>query len=129
MQAKFSLRHCAAAAVIFRRVGTDELAEEVLARPDVVELRDRVKVVRTPALGKHDAEVELAGAGGAGHGGAPQSRHPAAPLGDAESARSSRSSDGLGVRTNRAVAPRPAGAVGQLPESRLLSQTVPAADD
>src|SRR6185437_5189186 len=38
MQAKFSLRHCAAAAVVFRRVGTDELSPEVLARPDVIDL-------------------------------------------------------------------------------------------
>lgn len=59
MQAKFSLRHCAAAAVVFRRVSTDELDEAVLTRPDVVELRDRVKVVADPALGKQDADVEL----------------------------------------------------------------------
>ena len=51
MQAKFSLRHCAAAAAVFRRIGTQELSDEVLARPDVVELRDRVKVVADPALG------------------------------------------------------------------------------
>ena len=34
MQAKFSLRHCAAAAVVFRRLGTAELSTEVLVRPD-----------------------------------------------------------------------------------------------
>lgn len=59
MQAKFSLRHCAAAAVVFRRVGTDELEQEILVRSDVVDLRDRVKVVADPALGKQDADVEL----------------------------------------------------------------------
>jgi len=59
MQAKFSLRHCAAAAVAFRRVGTPELEEAVLTRPDIVELRDRVKVVADPALGKQDADVEI----------------------------------------------------------------------
>jgi 2-methylcitrate dehydratase PrpD len=59
MQAKFSIRHCAAAAVIFRRVGTGELDESVLTRPDVVDLRDRVKVVADPALGKQEADVEI----------------------------------------------------------------------
>ena len=59
MQAKFSLRHCAAAAVTFRRVGTAELDEQVLASADVVDLRDRVKVIADPALGKQDADVEL----------------------------------------------------------------------
>lgn len=59
MQAKFSLRHCAAAAVAFHRVGTEELDEAVLMQPEIVELRDRVKVVADPALGKQDADVEL----------------------------------------------------------------------
>ncbi|MFG1934141.1 MmgE/PrpD family protein [Mycobacterium sp. NPDC048908] len=64
MQAKFSLRHCAAAAVVFRRLGTDELAAEVLVRPDVIDLRDRVKVVGDPAIGKQDADVEITLASG-----------------------------------------------------------------
>jgi 2-methylcitrate dehydratase PrpD len=64
MQAKFSLRHCAAAAVVYRRLGTEELSHEVLARPDVIELRDRVKVVTDPALGKQDADVEITLASG-----------------------------------------------------------------
>ena len=59
LQAKFSLRHCAAAAAIFRRLGPDELAQAILTRPDVVDLRDRVKVVSDPALGKQDADVEI----------------------------------------------------------------------
>jgi 2-methylcitrate dehydratase PrpD len=86
MQAKFSLRHCAAAAVVFRRVGTEELDESVLTRPDVVDLRDRVKVVADPAMGKLDADVELVLASGRtltievrGNRGT-----PAAPLGDDE---------------------------------------------
>ncbi len=86
MEAKFSLRHCAAAAVAFRRVGTDELAADVLTRPDLLELRDRVKVVADPALGKQDADVEITLASGQslaiqvrGNRGT-----PAAPLGDDE---------------------------------------------
>jgi 2-methylcitrate dehydratase PrpD len=64
MQAKFSLRHCAAAAAVFRRVGAEELSGDVLARPDVIELRDRVKVVADPGLAKQDADVELTLASG-----------------------------------------------------------------
>ncbi|NVN51047.1 MmgE/PrpD family protein [Mycolicibacterium hippocampi] len=86
MQAKFSLRHCAAAAVAFHRVGTEELDEAVLTRPDIVELRDRVKVVADPGLGKQDADVELVLASGQtlttevrGNRGT-----PAAPLADDE---------------------------------------------
>lgn len=59
MQAKFSLRHCAAAAVTFRRVGTSELDEAVLTRPDIVDLRDRVTVVADPVLGKQEADVAI----------------------------------------------------------------------
>ena len=55
MQAKFSLRHCAAAAAIFRRLGPDELAHAILSRPDVVS---------DPALGKQDADVEITLASG-----------------------------------------------------------------
>lgn len=86
MQAKFSLRHCAAAAVAFRRVGTEELDADVLLRPEIAELRDRVKVIADPALGKQDADVELVLASGQtlttevrGNRGT-----PAAPLADAE---------------------------------------------
>jgi 2-methylcitrate dehydratase PrpD len=64
MQAKFSLRHCAAAAAIFGRLGPDELAQAILSRADVVDLRDRVKVVSDPALGKQDADVEITLASG-----------------------------------------------------------------
>ena len=64
MQAKFSLRHCAAAAIVFRRVGTEELDETILARADVVDLRERVKVVADSALGKQDADIELVLASG-----------------------------------------------------------------
>jgi 2-methylcitrate dehydratase PrpD len=60
MQAKFSLRHCAAAAATFRRMSNDELAEPILRRPDIVDLRERVKVIADPALGKQDADVEIA---------------------------------------------------------------------
>ena len=130
MQAKFSLRHCAAAAVVFRRVGTEELADDVLARPDVVELRDRVKVVADPALGKQDADVEITLASGRtlatqvrGNRGT-----PAAPLDDDELSAKFRELVGpvLGSeRTERLLAT--CWRVDELTDvSTLLAQTVPA---
>ncbi len=132
MQAKFSLRHCAAAAVVFRRVGTEELADVILARPDVVELRDRVKVVADPALGKQDADVEITLASGRtlatqvrGNRGT-----PAAPLDD----------DELGAKFRELVGPvlaserteRLLGTCWEFDDladvSALLAQTVPVAD-
>ena len=132
MEAKFSLRHCAAAAVMFRRVGTDELAGDVLARADVVELRDRVKVVADPALGKQDADVEITLASGRtlatqvrGNRGT-----PAAPLDDDELSAKFRELVGpvLGSeRTERLLAT--CWEFDDLIDvSTLLAQTVPVAD-
>ena len=45
-------------------MGTEELSRQILTRPDVVDLRDRVKVVTDPALGKQDADVEITLASG-----------------------------------------------------------------
>lgn len=133
MQAKFSLRHCAAAAVVFRRVGTHELAPDVLTRADVVELRDGVKVVADAALGKQDADIELTLASGRtlstrvrGNRGT-----PAAPLDDDELAAKFRDlvEPVLGAeRAERLLAT--CWHVDELPDvSVLLSQTVPGADD
>lgn len=86
LEAKFSLRHCAAAAAVFRRLGPEELAHRILVRDDIVDLRDRVKVVADPALGKQDADVEITLASGRSL--ATQVRGnrgtPTAPLGDDE---------------------------------------------
>ncbi|MBS1695785.1 MAG: MmgE/PrpD family protein [Actinobacteria bacterium] len=84
MQAKFSLRHCAAAAISFRRVGTDELGQDVITRHDIVDLRDRVKVVADPALGKQDADIELVLSSGRTVGTEVRGNRgtPAAPLSD-----------------------------------------------
>ena len=80
----------------------------MLARPDVVELRDRVKVVADPALGKQDADVEITLASGRtlatevrGNRGT-----PAAPLDDDELGAKFRELVGpvLGRRAHRAAA-------------------------
>ncbi|GFG53160.1 hypothetical protein CQY20_26305 [Mycolicibacterium agri] len=132
MQAKFSLRHCAAAAAAFRRVGMEELSHQVLARPDIIELRDRVKVVADPALGKQDADVEIALASGQslttevrGNRGT-----PAAPLNDDELDAKFRDLVGpvLGAeRTERLLST--CWRLDELTDvSHLLAQTVPGAD-
>jgi 2-methylcitrate dehydratase PrpD len=129
LQAKFSLRHCAAAAAIFRKLGPDELVPGVLTRPDVVDLRDRVKVVSDPALGKQDADVEITLASGQSL--ATQVRGnrgtPAAPLGDDELNAKFRELVGpvLGAeRTERLLAT--CWEFDQLDDvSALLAQTVP----
>jgi 2-methylcitrate dehydratase PrpD len=132
MEAKFSLRHCAAAAVVFRRLGTEELTAGVLARPDVIELRDRVKVVTDPALGKQDADVEITLASGRTLSAEVRGNRgtPSAPLGD----------DELNVKFRDLVGPvlgaeraerllSTCWRVDELPDvSVLLEQTVPSAD-
>ena len=132
MQAKFSLRHCAAAAVTFRRVGTDELGEAILTRPDVVDLRERVKVVADPALGKQDADVELVLTSGRtlttevrGNRGT-----PAAPLDDDELSAKFRElvSPVLGAERAEALL-NSCWNIEELPDvSALLAQTVPLDD-
>jgi 2-methylcitrate dehydratase PrpD len=113
-------------------LGTEELTAEVLARPDVIELRDRVKVVTDPALGKQDADVEITLASGRtlstdvrGNRGT-----PSAPLDD----------DELNVKFRDLVGPvlgadraerllTTCWRVHELPDvSVLLEQTVPVAD-
>lgn len=59
MQAKFSLTHSAAAALIFRRLGLAELEEQVLRDAGVMALRERVSIVMDPTLGKQDAVVDI----------------------------------------------------------------------
>ncbi|WP_319453232.1 MULTISPECIES: MmgE/PrpD family protein [unclassified Mycobacterium] len=133
MQAKFSLRHCAAAAVAFRRVGTEELGEDILTRADIVDLRDRVKVVADPALGKQAADVELVLASGRtlttevrGNRGT-----PAAPLSDDELGTKFRDLVGpvLGSERTEALLST-CWNIDQLDDvSTLLAQTVPRAED
>jgi 2-methylcitrate dehydratase PrpD len=132
MEAKFSLRHCAAAAVVFRRLGTEELTPGVLTRPDVIDLRDRVKVVTDPALGKQDADVELTLASGQtlstevrGNRGT-----PSAPLDDDELNVKFRQLVGPVLGTERAERLLDTcWRIDELPDlSVLLEQTVPIAD-
>lgn len=129
MQAKFSLRHCAAAAVTFGRVSTAELDETVLTRADVVELRDGVKVVADSALGKQDADVEIVLTDGRtlttevrGNRGT-----PAAPLTDADLSEKFRAlvSPALGPQRTEELL-QACWAVHELDDvSTLLARTVP----
>jgi 2-methylcitrate dehydratase PrpD len=129
MQAKFSLRHCAAAAVVFRRLGTAELSADVLMRPDVVDLRDRVKVVADPAVGKQDADVEITLASGRTLSAEVRGNRgtPAAPLTDDELAAKFRTlvAPVLGAHRSERLLDS-CWHVDELPDvSVLLKQTVP----
>lgn len=130
LQAKFSLRHCAAAAAMFRRLGPEELEPAILTRPDVVDLRDRVKVVTDPALGKQDADVEITLASGQSLSAQVRGNRgtPSAPLGDDELNAKFRElvSPVLGQeRTERLLAT--CWEFDQLEDvSQLLAQTVPS---
>jgi 2-methylcitrate dehydratase PrpD len=105
----------------------------VLSRPDVIELRDRVKIVADDALGKQDADVELTLASGQTLSARVRGNRgtPSAPLGDDELDAKFRELVGpvLGAeRTERLLAT--CWKVDQLPDvSVLLTQTVPLADD
>ncbi len=85
LQAKFSLRHCAAAAAVFGRLGNEQLGDLALRHPEVLRLRDLVTVTVDPDLGKQDADVDITLLGG------PLRRQvrgnrgtPSAPLSDRE---------------------------------------------
>jgi 2-methylcitrate dehydratase PrpD len=58
-EAKFSLAHCAAVALLRRRLAPADFAEEVVNDPVVRDLRSRVRVSVDPALSKRGATVTL----------------------------------------------------------------------
>ena len=83
LQAKFSLRHCAAAAAVYGKLGVDQLGEAALAHPEVQRLRDLVTVVVDYDLGKQDADVEMTVGGRRLHQQVRGNRGtPSAPLSD-----------------------------------------------
>jgi 2-methylcitrate dehydratase PrpD len=59
LQAKFSVFHACAAGIIFGQAGEHEFADEVVARPDVIALRDRVHAVVDPAIDEAAADVTI----------------------------------------------------------------------
>ena len=59
LEGKFSVFHSAACAVIFGAAGEAEYSDEVVARPDVIALRDRVDAKVKPGIAEHQCEVRI----------------------------------------------------------------------
>jgi 2-methylcitrate dehydratase PrpD len=60
LEGKFSVYHACAAAIIFGQAAESEFSDAIVARPDVVALRQRVSAEVDPALGEDAADVTIA---------------------------------------------------------------------
>ena len=59
LEGKFSVYHACAAAIVFGQAGESEFSDAVVARPDLVALRQRVSAVGDAAIGKEAADVTI----------------------------------------------------------------------
>ena len=59
LEAKFSVYHACAAGIIFGQAGETEFSDEVVARPDVIGLRDRVHAVFDERIHEDQADVTV----------------------------------------------------------------------
>jgi 2-methylcitrate dehydratase PrpD len=59
LQSKFSVYHACAAGIIFGQAGAHEFTDEVVARPDVVALRDRVRATVDGTIDEAAADVTI----------------------------------------------------------------------
>jgi 2-methylcitrate dehydratase PrpD len=57
--AKFSAAHCVAVAMLYGRIGINNFDADSVSDPNVVALRDRVRVVADPDVGKRGAAVTI----------------------------------------------------------------------
>ena len=59
LEGKFSVYHACAAGILFGKAGEAEFADDVVARSDVIALRDRVRATADEAIGEASAEVTI----------------------------------------------------------------------
>jgi 2-methylcitrate dehydratase PrpD len=59
LEAKFSVYHACAAAIIFGQAGETEFGDEIVARPDVIALRDRIHARADAAIDEAAADVTV----------------------------------------------------------------------
>ena len=59
LEAKFSVYHACAAGIVFRQAGEGEFADDVVARPDIVALRERIAATVDAAVGEAAADVTI----------------------------------------------------------------------
>ncbi len=59
LEAKFSVYHACAAGILFGQAGEAEFADAIVARPDVIALRDRIGATADEAIGEASADVTI----------------------------------------------------------------------
>lgn len=59
LEGKFSVYHAAAAGIIFGQAGEAEFADDIVTRPDVIALRDRVRASLDDAIAEDAADVTV----------------------------------------------------------------------
>jgi 2-methylcitrate dehydratase PrpD len=59
LEAKFSVYHACAAGILFSEVGEDAFSDEVVARADVIALRDRIKASVDDGIDEASADVTI----------------------------------------------------------------------
>jgi 2-methylcitrate dehydratase PrpD len=64
LEAKFSVYHACAAGILFGQAGEAEFADAIVARPDVIALRDRIGATADEAIGEASADVTITLRGG-----------------------------------------------------------------
>jgi 2-methylcitrate dehydratase PrpD len=67
LEAKFSVFHACAAGILFGRAGEQEFSDAVVARPDVVALRDRVQAQVDDTIDEASADVTVTMRNGGKH--------------------------------------------------------------
>ena len=60
LEGKFSVYHACAAGIIFGQAAESEFSDEIVARPDVVALRQRIRAEVDPAIAEDAADVTIA---------------------------------------------------------------------
>jgi 2-methylcitrate dehydratase PrpD len=59
LEGKFSVYHACAAGIVFGQAGEGEFSDAMVARPDLVALRQRVTASVDPAIGEDAADVTI----------------------------------------------------------------------
>jgi len=59
LEGKFSVYHACAAGIVFGAAGESEFSDAIVARPDLVALRERVHAVVDPSIGEDSADVSI----------------------------------------------------------------------
>jgi len=64
LEGKFSVYHACAAGIVFGKAGEAEFADGIVARADMVALRNRVQATTDPGIGEASADVTIVCTGG-----------------------------------------------------------------